>query len=88
MCRHCSKCLQLLTLKFLQKQLEQYESVTVNPTNAPGQAPVNNFASLPRPLDTEDASKAPPLAHPRNCDSRYVRVTVSAIPSQQVLPIA
>lgn len=71
-------------LSDVQKQLEPFESIPVSPSNSPGQAPSNNFALLPRPLEEgELASNAPPLAHPRNCDSRYVRVTVSAIPAQQ-----
>ena len=68
-----------------QPLLEQFDSLSVGPT-APGQPPGITSALLPRPVgkDAAAALEPPPLAHPRNCDARFMRVTVSAVPSQQV----
>lgn len=67
-------------------QLDQYESLNIMAAG-PGQSGLSP-AQLPRPLgdDIENLVEAPPLAHPMNCPARYMRVTVSAIPSQQVGP--
>ena len=67
-------------------QLDQFESLSITPPG-PGQ-PGLSPALLPRPLGdaVENMVEAPPLAHPSNCSARYMRVTVSAIPSQQVPP--
>ena len=66
-------------------QLERFESLSVTPAG-PGQPPGLSPAMLPRPLgdDAERGTEAPKLAHPRNCSAKFMRVTVSAIPSQQV----
>ena len=68
----------------LPVQLDQFESLNIMPAG-PGQ-PGLSPAQLPRPLgdEIENMVEAPPLAHPSNCPARYMRVTVSAIPSQQV----
>jgi len=73
----------------LAQQLERFESLSVTPAG-PGQPPGLSPAMLPRPLgdELERGTEPPKLAHPRNCSARYMRVTVSAIPSQQVALLA
>ena len=75
----------LTELLWPQPLLEEFDSLSVGPT-APGQPPGITSAALPRPVGENAAAalEAPPLAHPRNCEARFMRVTVSAIPSQQV----
>lgn len=74
---------RLSILSLLQRALDEYEFIELAPSHMPGQPPTQTQAAWPRPLD-DDELAAPPLAHVKNCDSRYMRVTVSAIPSQQV----
>ena len=90
-CKKVSVCpLGHASLSFITSvlQLEQFESLSVTPAG-PGQPPGLSPAMLPRPLgdDAERGTEAPKLAHPRNCSAKFMRVTVSAIPSQQVQSI-
>ena len=82
--RSQSVCLGMLS-SMSMVQLERFESLSVTPAG-PGQPPGLSPAMLPRPLgdDAERGTEAPKLAHPRNCSAKFMRVTVSAIPSQQV----
>ena len=70
----------------LQRALEPFESVALGPT-APGtgQAMGMDLDSLPRPVgrEMEEALAASPPPFPLNCPSRYMRLTVGAIPAQQ-----
>lgn len=70
-----------------QSVLDQFDSLTLGPS-APGQQqdPMQNPAYYPRPTGEEAAAARAPLppAHPGNCDARFMRPTVNAIPAQQV----
>jgi hypothetical protein len=67
--------------------LDQFEMLTLGPS-APGQQqdPTQDPAYYPRPTGEEAAAAraAPPPFHPGNCSPRFMRLTVNAIPSQQV----
>ena len=70
----------------MQGILDAFESMTLGP-GAPGQAdPLIDPAYYPRPTgeDAETAGLPPPPFQQGNCDPRFMRLTVNAIPSQQV----
>lgn len=72
---------------WLQSVLDQFDSLTLGP-GAPGQQqdPMQSPAYYPRPTGEEAAAARAPLppAHPGNCDARFMRPTVNAVPNQQV----
>lgn len=72
---------------WLQSVLDQFDSLTLGPSG-PGQQqdPMQSPAYYPRPTGEEAAAaRAPlPLAHPGNCEPRFMRPTVNAVPAQQV----
>ena len=68
-----------------QRQLDPFEAISLGPA-APGQPDAANPLEFPRPAgpDSLAADSAPEPAHPRNCSARFMRLTVNAIPAQQV----
>lgn len=72
----------------LQSVLDQFEALTLGPSG-PGQQQdeTQDPAYYPRPVG-EDAALSrvpPPTVFPGNCSPRFMRLTVNAVPSQQVL---
>jgi hypothetical protein len=70
----------------MQGILDAFESMTLGP-GAPGQVdPLMDPAYYPRPAgeDAETAGLPPAPFQQGNCDPRFMRLTVNAIPSQQV----
>ena len=65
--------------------LEAFESLTLAPAG-PG-APGGDPAYFPRPTGdaAAGAGDAPPPPYPGNCDARFMRMTVNAIPAQQAV---
>ena len=68
-----------------QRQLDPFEAISLGPA-APGQPEAANPLEFPRPAgpDASAADDFPEPAHPRNCSARFMRLTVNAIPAQQV----
>ena len=68
-----------------QRQLDPFEAISLGPA-APGQPEAANPLEFPRPAgpDASAADAFPEPAHPRNCSARFMRLTVNAIPAQQV----
>ena len=68
-----------------QRQLDPFEAIPLG-SAAPGQPEAANPLEFPRPAgpDAAAADVAPEPAHPRNCSARFMRLTVNAIPAQQV----
>ncbi|CAK0784355.1 hypothetical protein CVIRNUC_007559 [Coccomyxa viridis] len=65
--------------------LDAFEAMTLGP-GAPGQHdPMMDPAYYPRPTgeNTEAAGQPPPPFQAGNCDPRFMRLTVNAVPSQQ-----
>ncbi len=74
----------------VQGILDAFEAMTLGP-GAPGQHdPMMDPAYYPRPTgeNTEAAGQPPPPFQAGNCDPRFMRLTVNAVPSQQVRPPA
>ncbi|KAK9794070.1 hypothetical protein WJX73_006515 [Symbiochloris irregularis] len=69
-----------------QRQLDPFEMVELGPA-APGQRDSANPLTFPRPVGeaAEEATSAGPPTNPRNCDARFMRLTVKAFPAQQAL---
>lgn len=68
-----------------QRQLDPFEMVELGPA-APGQRDSANPLTFPRPVgeaEQEAVSPGPPT-NSRNCDPRFMRLTVKAFPAQQV----
>lgn len=69
----------------VQGILDAFEAMTLGP-GAPGQHdPTMYPAYYPRPTgeDAESAGQPPPPFQQGNCDPRFMRLTVNAVPSQQ-----
>ena len=74
-----------------QRVLDQFEAMTLGPSGPGQQHEVHaDPAYYPRPTGAEaEAAGAPPAAFlPGNCDPRFMRLTVNAIPVQQVGALA
>ena len=74
----------------VQGILDAFEAMTLGP-GAPGQHdPMMDPAYYPRPTgeNAETAGQPPPPFQAGNCDPRFMRLTVNAVPSQQVHPPA
>ena len=71
----------------LQRVLDAFEAMSLGPSG-PGQAAdvTADPAYYPRPTGEEAAMAGapPPPFLPGNCDPRYMRLTVNAVPAQQV----
>ena len=71
----------------MQRVLDQFEAMTLGPSGPGQQHEVTaDPAYYPRPTGAEaESAGAPPAAFlPGNCDARFMRLTVNAIPVQQV----
>ena len=68
-----------------QQQLDPFEALPLGPAT-PGQPDAANVLEFPRPAgpDASAAEAAPEPANPRNPHIRFQRLSVNALPAQQV----
>ncbi|CAK9179356.1 unnamed protein product, partial [Ilex paraguariensis] len=68
----------------VQGMVEDFNSLSLG--SVPGSSdPGLDFKALPRPLDGDVEPNLLAQMYPLNCDSRYLRLTTSAIPNSQTL---